>query len=221
MGSEGIDYAAVLADLEVRRAVIDAMIANTRQLLNLGLEQGAAPAGGAPADKTPTEVRNDTFFRMTMPDAIVKYLEIAKRPQTLSEITKALETGGLPTTAKNLMPIVGSRLSRLKADEKVCQPTSGKWGLSEWYPAAARQAAAAAAKSKGRKRGRPKKSKASTQSTDKSASSKPTPEQIERMKTLQAAGKKYGEIGKELGISTLTVFRALGGKPKSPKTNAA
>jgi hypothetical protein len=216
MASEGIDYAAVLADLEAKKTVIDAMIANTRQLLNLGVEQGATPAGGAPAEKTPTVVRTDTFFRMTMPDAIVKYLEIAKRPQTLSEITKALEDGGLPTTASNVMNIVGSRLSRLKSMGKVCQPSTGKWGLSEWYPAASRLAAAA--KPKGKKRGRPKKSKVAPQSTDKPPTSKPTPDQIERMKALQAAGKKFGEIGKELGISTLAVFRALGGKPK---TNAA
>jgi DNA-binding NarL/FixJ family response regulator len=212
MASEGIKYSDVLADLEAKKAVIDAMITNTRQMLNLGLDQLAAAAGSvAPTDRTPTEVRTDTFFRMTMPDAIIKYLEIAKRPQTLSEITKALQDGGLPTTATNLMPIVGSRLSRLKTDGKVCQPTSGKWGLSEWYPAAARQAAAAA-KAKTRRRGRPKKSKTPPQPkpTEKPAvASKSTPEQIERIKALHAAGRSNGEIGKELGISNLTVWRTL------------
>lgn len=208
MASEGIKYSDVLADLESKKAVIDAMIANTRQMLNLGLDQLATAAGSViPTDRTPTEVRTDTFFRMTTPDAIIKYLEIAKRPQTLSEITKALQDGGLPTTATNLMPIVGSRLSRLKSDGKVCQPTTGKWGLSEWYPAAARQAAAAA-KAKTRKRGRPKKS-ATTQAENKSTTGKPTPEQIERIKALHAAGKSNGEIGKELGISNLTVWRTL------------
>ena len=215
MASETIDYAAVLADLEAKKAALESTIAGLRQMLNLGAEQSASGSG---AEQTPTEVRSDTFFRMTMPDAIVKFLEIVKRPQTLSEITKALEDGGLPTTAKNLMPIVGSNLSRMKTSGEVCQPQQGKWGLALWYPAASRQAAAT--KPKGKKRGRPKGSKtkpaanpAATPKTEqKAAALKLTPEQIAKIKALHVAGKKPGEIGKEVGVHHFTVMSIL--KPK-------
>jgi hypothetical protein len=219
MATESIDYAAVLADLEAKKAALESTIAGIRQMLNLGAELSG---GGAPdrKEQTPAEVRSDTFFRMTMPDAIVKYLEIAKRPQTLSEITKALEDGGLPTTAKNLMPIVGSNMSRMKSAGELCQPQQGKWGLAAWYPAASRQAVAAKPKTK--KRGRPKalktamavKAKAST-AEQKTAGAKLTGEQIARMKTLQAAGKTVGQIAKELGVHQFNVYRVL--KPKSPE----
>jgi len=212
MSSETIDYAAVLADLEAKRAAIDGTIAGIRQMLNLGAEQGETPTAGA--ERVPVEVRSDTFFRMTMPDAIVKFLEIAKRPRTLSEITKALEDGGLPTTAKNLMPIVGSNLSRLKTAGEVCQPAQGKWGLAAWYPALARQIVTA--KPTGKKRGRPKGSTKpkveATRSDTKSHAPKPTPEQIEQIKKLGAVGKKPGEIAKEVGLHHFAVMGILKSK---------
>ena len=77
---------------------------------------------------------------MTVPDAIRKYLSMKKQPQALSEITKALQDGGLKTTSKNLMGIVGPTLSRMKKAGDVL-PIQGKWGLAEWYQAAGVQVA--------------------------------------------------------------------------------
>ncbi len=216
MAGETIDYAAVLADLESKRAVIDNMIAGARQMLNLGVDQGTtAQSSGGRSEQAPTKVQFDSFFRMTMPDAITKYLEIAKRPQTVSEITKALREGGLPSSAKHLMPLVGSRLSGMKKAGEVAN-VQGKWGLASWYPAVSRQAAMT--KSKGKKQGRPKASKtkpAATKSADppkpepKAPASQLTPEQNARIKALHAAGKKPGEIATEVGLHRLAVGRIL------------
>ncbi len=220
MANEGIDYGAVLMDLEGKKAAIEAAIAGVRQMLNLGAEHGVGggTTGLSPERKDqPVAVRFDTFFQMSLSAAITKFLEIAKCPQSVSDITKALLEGGFKTTSKNLMPIVGSNLSRMKSAGEVVN-IDGKWGLSTWYPAAR---APVAAKTKGKKRGRPKgqtKAKATPVSTPKPgtepkpSASKPTPEQVEQIKRLHAEGKKPGEIAKEVGLHHLAVWGIL--KPK-------
>lgn len=138
MSSETIDYMAVLADLETKRAALDSAILAVRQLLNLGAEQGGGPVPQQPSEQKERafgELRSDSFFRMTMPDAICKFLEMMKRPQSVSDITKALQDGGFPTTAKNLMPSVGSQLSRMKAAGDIVN-FQAKWAMASWYPAA-------------------------------------------------------------------------------------
>jgi hypothetical protein len=111
MGTE-IDYGAVLVDLEAKRLAIEAAIAGVRQMLNLGAEQGTATPSTLERQEQATQVRFDSFFRMPMPAAITKFLEIAKSPQSVSDVTTALLNGGFKTTSKNLMPSVGSTLSR-------------------------------------------------------------------------------------------------------------
>jgi hypothetical protein len=212
-----IDYSAVLSDLEAKRAAIDSAIAGVRQMLNLGAEQGVggATSGTSERREQPTSVRFDSFFRMPMSASIVKFLEIAKVPQSVSEVTAALLAGGFKTTSKNLMPIVGSNLSRLKAAGETVN-VEGKWGLASWYPAARKaELHAKSKKSSKRKKTKPTatKDQAERQDAPKAPASKPTPEQLEKMKALRAVGKKDGEIGNEFGISALDVFRAL--KPKS------
>lgn len=210
MASE-IDYAAVLADLEAKRAALDHTIAGIRQMLNLGAEQNpsASTAGVDRTDQPTTRVQFDSFFRMTMPDAIVKYLEMSKRPQTVSEITKALQEGGLPTTAKNLMPLVGSRLSRMKSAGEVAN-VQGKWGLATWYPAARTQATVKSTKRKSHTKKTKRENKAPTPNMEqKATTSKFTPEQVALIKKLHEEGKRPGEIAKEVGLHHFVVMRVL------------
>lgn len=195
MTSETIDYNAVLADLEAKKAGIEATIAGIRQMLS------ATEQGGVAGKEQSTEVRFDSFFGMSMPDAVIKFLEMAKRPQSVSDITKALEDGGLKSTAKKLMASVGSTLSRMKAAGDIVS-VQGKWGLRQWYPGMRDEKVTKSAKA--RKRARPKGS-----AKAKATASKPSPDQIEHMKALKAAGKTNGEIAKELGLNNLTVWRAL------------
>jgi hypothetical protein len=171
-----IDYSAVLADLEEKRAAIDSAIAGVRQMLNLGAEQGVG--GGASTTNErgaqPPSVRFDSFFRMSMPAAIIK--------------------------------LAGETVN-----------VEGKWGLASWYPAA-RRAELNAKPKQGRKRGRPKGSgkikaaKATEAKADKAAAPKPTAEQIERIRKLDDAGKKPGEIAKEVGLHHFSVMGVLKSK---------
>jgi hypothetical protein len=219
MATEVIDYRAVLADLEAKRTAIDSTINGLRQMLNLGAEQtmgGASASNGERRDQA-TQVRFDSFFRMSLPAAITKFLEMATVPQSVSEITRAILEGGFKTTSKNLMPIVGSNLSRMKTAGEVVN-VDGKWGLSIWYPAARQQQAAT--KPKGRKRGRPKsaespKSTTTPETPDEAPKRKLTRQQIEIIKELHDDGKSNGDIAKELGISNIEVWRVLR-PPKNP-----
>lgn len=232
MGTE-IDYAAVLADLEAKRAAIDNMISGIRKMLNLGAEQGVggSATSNERRDQPPTSLRFDTFFQMSLPSAIKKFLEIAKAPQSVSEITRALLEGGFKTTSKNLMPIVGSNLSRMKsAGEGV--NIDGKWGLASWYPAVRAQVAA---KPKKGKRGRPKgssKSKAAAITLGPAAKSSPVesqrkstlfapkiaPEQAQQIRARADAGVSKKGIAREFGISPSGVRYIL--DKRAPKASS-
>ena len=153
MASEGIDYKAVLADLEAKESAIKAAKEAIGRVIAVGADQGVgATTATTPRPDQQTSVRFDSFFQMSLPAAITKFLEMSKCPQTVSDMTKALLDGGFKTTSKNLMPIVRSNLSRMKSNGEVVN-IDGKWGLSAWYPAAR----TVPAKPKGKKRGRPKK----------------------------------------------------------------
>lgn len=213
MANSEIDYNAVLADLEAKRTAIDSAIAGVRQMLNLGAEQGVAASGAPERKNQPSAVRFDSFFQMSLPASIIKFLGMATVPQSVSEITKALLDGGFKTTSKNLMPIVGSNLSRMKSNGEVVN-IDGKWGLASWYPAAR----SAPAKPKGKRRGKSKKAeskqasgKAQTTpaSDNQPKTSKPTTEQIEKIKSMSAAGKKLAEIAKAVGLHHFAVMRVL------------
>jgi hypothetical protein len=230
MASETIDYVAVLADLEAKRTAIENTINGLRQMLNVGADQSVgAPSAGTARKEQPTEVRFDTFFGMSTPDAIRKFLSIAKRPQLSSEIAKALQDGGLPTTSSNMAGIVAPTLSRMKTAGDV-MPIQGRWALAEWYPAGARERLEALEKGKAKKikkRAKGKKS-AEKQVTDTATApvqtdqpKKPTEEQIARIKVLHAAGKKAGEIAKETGVHVFNVTRILKAEiPKPAPENA-
>ena len=223
--SNEIDYVAVLADLKAKRSALDSAITGLEQWLSLKTgENLEVNTTLARVDRTglPGEIQSDTFFGMSIPDAIRKGLRIMKRPLALTEITKALQDGGLLSTAKDLTSTISATLTRIKRTDGDVLQVQGKWGLAEWYPNMRKEKLEANAKSKKRrKRGRSKGLKTSAakdhpQSNNdkvgaKASESKPTAEQIEQMKTLHVSGKHFGEIAKILGLQTLTVWRALKG----------
>jgi hypothetical protein len=208
-----IDYTAVLADMEAKRTALDSAIAGIRQWLSLG--GGSEDTLGATSPQAEKrldspEIKFDSFFGLSIPDAIRKFLAMTKRPQSVSDITKAFQEGGMTTTSKNLLTTVGSTLSRLKQVDGDLVSVQGKWGLREWYPGMRDEKVAKAAKST--KRGRPKGSKAKANAEPKAPSSKPTPEQIEQIRKLGAVGKKPGEIAKEVGLHHFAVMGVLKSK---------
>lgn len=226
-------YKTVLADLKARRAQLDVAIVAVEQQMTGGGEGPSLSADlpngeSRPDPRTePSEIRSDSFFGLSIPDAIRKCFRMSKRPLSLSEATTLLKSGGLLTTAQNLMQTVSATLQRMrKTDGDVVSLGKGQWGLSEWYPGLRKEKLEATAKpKKGRKRGRPKgsgKAKAKTGASKAEAKTppvKPTPEQIEQIRKLNAAGKKLAEIAKEVGLHHLAVWGIL--KPKADKGTRA
>jgi DNA-directed RNA polymerase delta subunit len=211
MSAEGIEaYKAVIADLKARRTQLDVMIA--------GLEQQMASAGegtqidvagltGLDQHSEPTEIRSDTFFGLSIPDAIRKCFKISKRPLSLSEMTASLKAGGLLTTAQNLMQTIGATLQRMKkTDGDVVSLGNGQWGLTEWYPGLRKEKVEATAKPKKSQKRNKRAKGTKPQSEQKPASPKATAEQIDQIKRLHTEGKKPGEIAKEVGLHHFVVM---------------
>jgi len=132
----------LLTELEAERAELDATIALLRRRLGFvtngdtGTSSGAAvgPTGIVGRDMPVTgRVRSDEFFRLSIADAIAKYLGIMKQPQNPMAIVNGLKSGGVLTNAKNFYANVNTELKRMRGREMVVNTPSG-WGLSEWYP---------------------------------------------------------------------------------------
>jgi hypothetical protein len=142
-----IDYQAVLNDLEEKRRQLDAAIAYFRGLVSGAAvsEEGAGSSansavGGSSNGAKPVSkpggvtLERDTFFGMSTPSAIKKFLGMTKRPQSPRAIADALHAGGQVQArdAKVAYTNVYSALKRLQ-DTDFSQIASGEWGLVEWY----------------------------------------------------------------------------------------
>jgi hypothetical protein len=106
--------------------------------------------GGSLPDMPPTgtrgsssgEISHDAFFKMTVPDAAEKYLKLATKTKSTSDIAKSLLNGGLKSTSKDFTGMVKTVLSR---DARFVRLDNKEWGLVEWYPGMRRGPRAATA----------------------------------------------------------------------------
>jgi hypothetical protein len=138
--NETTDYDKVLADLLEERANLDRMIAWVQGKLGKA-ETGtlSIPSSivlpGAPqgAPMRFPRLRSDTFFKMSVQEAIRECLSIMRRPMSARDISNALQDGGLTHKAKNLYQTVFPTLMRMKEKGEVDKLASGDWGLSDWY----------------------------------------------------------------------------------------
>jgi hypothetical protein len=133
--AEETDYEKLLAELEAERISIDLTIAYIKRRMAKPPEVAAFPprVDTASTQRFP-RLAQDTFFRMSVPQAIKTFLNIAKRPKTAKEITAALDSGGLTHQAKNLYATVYPTLMRMETGGEVVRVSKGEWGLAEWYP---------------------------------------------------------------------------------------
>jgi hypothetical protein len=142
-----IDYTAVLADLEAKRAQLDAAIQVIRALIGSGAasgdavgtealaENGTGPSPLRPATgHSAASIATDTFFRLSTAQAVRKYLGMVKRPQKTRAIADALQAGGQvhANDPKTAYMNVNVALRRGK-DKDFVQTRNGEWGLAEWY----------------------------------------------------------------------------------------
>jgi hypothetical protein len=142
MPDQGLDASEYLAELEDQRAKLDIQIAGLRERLGLGPPDGngggptlRGSATGTVRDPTVTgRIRSDEFFRMSIPEAIKRYLEIMKQPQPPTAIATGLKAGGILTESKNFYTTVWTAIKRLRAAGEIVSTQRGAWALSEWYP---------------------------------------------------------------------------------------
>lgn len=112
-----------IADLEGRKAKIEAMIAHIRELQGQGATvPGPGGSGG---------VKPGAFLKMSIPDATKKHLEATRQKQSTQEVIDALEKGGLPRGKYNTVYSILARRAKQVGDIINMQ---GDWALAEWYP---------------------------------------------------------------------------------------
>jgi hypothetical protein len=125
MAESNVDYSVVLADLKARRDKLDQAIAVIEALAGTG---GLGPLSGT---TEVANIRSDTFFGMSVPQAVKKYLGMTGRvPKSPQDITEALKQGGQEQASYNNV------YTALKRLPDVIKLPSGDWGLSDWYPGA-------------------------------------------------------------------------------------
>lgn len=131
------DYQQLLTHLEEERENIDRLIVWVKGKMAQQDSAEAIVQASQPTASVPMRfprLAPDSFFRMTVPQAIKAYLNIAKRPKAAKEITEALKKGGLTTQAKNLYATVYPTLLRIEKAGEVVRMANNEWALAEWYP---------------------------------------------------------------------------------------
>jgi hypothetical protein len=181
MADQTLDLGPYLAKLEAQRDTITIQIAGVRDEMGLPPEAGGIPARlsgsisptGTVSTRVNTgHVRSDEFFRMSIPEAVKRYLEIMKQPQSPTDIAAALKKGGVLSESKNFYTTVWTAIKRLKAKTEIVNTANG-WGLADWYrnrskgneDKPAKKAPAKKGKAKGSK-GRRKASKMAPKATE-------------------------------------------------------
>jgi len=237
MGTEQMDYAAILADLEAKRNALDATIASFRAALALGAlgqagelppsSNGLVPSVFGPSTYVPSvsggEVPAGAFLGKSIPDAAKLYLEIVKKKQTSKEIADALQKGGMETTSKNFQQMVHSVLDRARkaSNSGIVKLDRSHWGLATWYPASLQSAGAYQGRGASRKKGRKGKAAKAPPTSQKAMATPivvaarpggPTARQRTMQLLADHAPEQYSgnEVSKQLGISPQVAGMMLG-----------
>lgn len=218
MPNEKLDYAAMLSDLRIKKAALEASIATLESAMALGvlgqLPEGvdlstAASGSGAAESAMPIELPHHAFLGVSVPQAIKTYLEVVKKKQTIKEIASALKEHGMESTSDSFEGIVTSALNRLKGNGEVLRFKDG-WGLTAWYPASLRTQINTAAKP--RKTGKKRSKKKKTEPEAKTEATPTIPKRIaELLSKKNGTALAASQIAEELAISTKGLALILGG----------
>jgi hypothetical protein len=225
MPNETLDYTAILADLEAKKAALEQAIMSVRAAMGAasGGDFSASMGGGSIHNG---EVPAGAFFGKSIPEAAKLYLQIVKRKQNSKEIAEGLKQGGMESTSKNFVNIVHSGIDRASKNPTTGILKLGKalWGLTEWYPRGV--ASAAAAPKNAKKKNKAKRvSKASDKAETKkaaapaaAASVTPAPSPVPKPQSGEFTKRVVGllsqlpskeftldELGKQLGAKPFVV----------------
>jgi hypothetical protein len=140
-----LDYAAFLADLEAKKAVLERAIASVRAVMNGGalavsVGDSMSMTDGLSVSVMPAgEVPRGAFLGKSIPEAAKLYLAIVKSKQTSRDIAEALLKGGIESRSKTFSTQVHSILDRAsKGGSGIVKLDKSHWGLVDWYPAGVR-----------------------------------------------------------------------------------
>src|SRR5262249_31902142 len=130
MPEPAINYAAVLADLEAKRAEIDSAIAAIKIIIR---QTGAMAATAPPVRRIASlsQIPPKAFVGFSTSVAAYRLLEMMQHRLSMKEIMQGLQAGGLkPNKYRNVYAILRQR-EAYKAD---VINVNAKWGLAEWNP---------------------------------------------------------------------------------------
>jgi hypothetical protein len=148
MSDQPINYEAVLADLEARKAQIEAAISGVRLMLGQAVSgpTGGPTGGGSHSWGVPA---HDAFIGMSIPEAAKKHLVAVRRKLSTPDIMSALEAGGLPPSKYSTIYAILRRRENQVGD---IINMKGDWALQEWYPNHRKKASASEAEDDAREK---------------------------------------------------------------------
>lgn len=130
MGTQPIDYEAVIADIEAKIAHLQATLAGIKALAGMnGL--GVAPTPGSPSGGGSGRIAPDAFFGKSIPEAAAIHLSNVRQKLSTQQLMDALEAGGLPKSKYNTVYAILRRRESQVGDIVNMQ---GEWGLASWFP---------------------------------------------------------------------------------------
>jgi hypothetical protein len=211
-----VDYGAILADLEAKKAVLEQAITSFRAAMAagaLGVSEGTSYVNLGAALASPVGIPAGAFLGKNIPDAAKLYLSMVKQKKTSQEIAAALKEGGMESTSKNFEGMVHSILTRASKNYGEIVKVGRAWALAEWYPPAIR-AAVSQENQKGRRprRGRPRKneSKASVSSGEQQTP-KPKERVLQALRNHQGIEMSLQELADHLRMPARAINMVLVG----------
>ncbi|WP_447600628.1 hypothetical protein [Nitrospira sp. Nam80] len=134
MSAQHIDYRAVLADLEAKKAAIEASIAGIKMMM-FGEVEGHAAGTSMVKAHSGQKLASNTFSKMGAVEAAEHYLRLVGELKTTAEIVTALEDGGIVHQSQDFRKTVSTILNSKARDvSSEITKVKDKWGLSSWGP---------------------------------------------------------------------------------------
>lgn len=127
MGTEPINYEAVIADLEARIAQLQSAVAAIRAIAGMG----PVPIAASQVSPSSNGIASDAFLGMSIPEATKKLLTITRKRLSTPDVIKMLVQGGAPEPAYNTAYAVLRRRQMQVGD---ILNINGEWGLRDWTP---------------------------------------------------------------------------------------
>lgn len=121
-------YEPVIAEIRAKIEGLQKSLEVIEALRDNGIPNVGKSA--SPAQQYGSAFSNDSFFGLTVAEAVKKYLSAVKKTANVQTICDALVAGGWKTSAKNIPENVRTILSRTPDFVRI----NGEFGLAEWYP---------------------------------------------------------------------------------------